>query len=185
MSADCTARRRHHRLPLTVYANEGVAFAITIGTSPRRPVFSDLVLARECVDALTALERARRCAVIAYCLMPDHAHLLVRPGRGSSVVAFVQAWKSLCYRVWRAREGKASFWQRGFWDSAVRTEEGLREASLYILNNPVRAGLVADRAEYPLSGSTVWESLRADDPTWGQASCPPTRRASRGGRRAP
>lgn len=33
-------------------------------------------------------------------------------------------------------------WQDGFWDHRLRTDESLEEKAAYILQNPVRAGLV-------------------------------------------
>ncbi len=44
-------------------------------------------------------------------------------------------------------------WQRSFFDHALRREEDLRKAAEYVLNNPVRDGLVEDRRDYPLCGS--------------------------------
>jgi REP element-mobilizing transposase RayT len=145
------------RLPLAVYAETGRVFSVTIGTHPRAPVFSDMPFGLECVGCLRRLADERNCLVYAYCLMPDHVHLLVGVSPESPLPAFVQAWKSLCYRVRRSRGDRSTFWQRGFWDHAMRSDEDLRAAALYILNNPVRKGLADDRGHYTLCGSLVWD----------------------------
>ena len=88
--------------------------------------------------------------------MPDHVHLLLQIGE-MPLPAFVQAWKSRCYRLRRARGTADTFWQRSFYDHALRSEEDLRRAAEYILANPIRKGLVADGETYPLSGSMVFE----------------------------
>jgi REP element-mobilizing transposase RayT len=80
--------------------------------------------------------------VYAYCLMPDHVHLLLGIPFGFSLSHLVGAWKSCCYRLWRDRGYEHSFWQRSYYDHALRREENLRRAAEYILNNPVRADLV-------------------------------------------
>jgi REP element-mobilizing transposase RayT len=90
--------------------------------------------------------------------MPHHVHLLLAVGRGS-VVDFVAQWKSLCCRLRRLRGGNGRFWQRSLWDHGLRTTEDVHAAVTYILENPVRAGLVRNRREYPLNGSMVWDSL--------------------------
>ncbi len=92
-----------------------------------------------------------RC--LAYCLMPDHVHLLVCVGGKNSLTELVGAWKSLCALAARQRGKPAGLWQRSFFDHALRSEESLQAVADYILANPVRAGLVTRQADYPLSGS--------------------------------
>jgi hypothetical protein len=48
-------------------------------------------------------------------------------------------------------------WQVSFWDRFLREEESLAELVLYVLNNPVRQGLVKDWRTYPFSGSLELE----------------------------
>jgi REP element-mobilizing transposase RayT len=87
--------------------------------------------------------------------MPDHAHVLIGIER-ATLLAFVREWKSRCYLIRCRRGSREPFWQRSFWDHALRNAERLPEAALYILTNPVRAGLVDDWRRYPLSGSAEW-----------------------------
>ena len=47
---------------------------------------------------------------------------------------------------------QGQLWQRGYFDHIVRREEKLGQVAEYILNNPVRAGLVRDWAQYQFSG---------------------------------
>jgi len=44
-------------------------------------------------------------------------------------------------------------WQRGFYDRIARREEDLLAACEYVLNNPVRAGLVTEAGDWPYSGT--------------------------------
>jgi len=43
-------------------------------------------------------------------------------------------------------------WQRSFWDHFLRSDEPLEHACIYVLNNPVRAGMVEDWRKYPFAG---------------------------------
>ena len=45
-------------------------------------------------------------------------------------------------------------WQEGFYDRILRNDEETIVVARYILDNPVRAGLVARFDEYPFSGSS-------------------------------
>ncbi|MDQ6892842.1 MAG: transposase [Acidobacteriota bacterium] len=149
--------RRSIRLPAPVYADAGRAFSVTVGTSPRRSVFRDVEFGRICIDELASIRKERRIPVYAYCLMPDHVHLLIGVEATAPLSAVIGSWKSRCAHAWRERNRAESFWQRGFYDSAIRTHEDLRRAALYILENPVRAGLVDDFRNYPLVGSMEFD----------------------------
>lgn len=152
--------RRRKRLRLDneeLYRQEGRVFLATLCTLGKREVFTDLDFGRRCVGLLVELRRARGNPVFAYCLMPDHAHLVLGVRRESSLTSFVQAWKSLTTREWRGRRRGQSLWQRSFHDRAQRQHEHLRATCLYVLANPVRKGLVREWREYPLCGSLEWE----------------------------
>ncbi|MFL6289714.1 MAG: REP-associated tyrosine transposase [Thermoanaerobaculia bacterium] len=150
-------RRQRIRLDGPVYALQGQAFSVTIGTSPRAPVFEEQQFGLECIRILSDLQQERGNSVYAFCLMPDHVHLLLEATAASPLPGFVGHWKSLCYQARRQRGNPRAFWQRSFFDRAIRASEDLREAALYILNNPVRKGLVEDFRSYPLCGSLQWE----------------------------
>ena len=150
-------RRRKIRLHESVYRQLGQAFSVTIGTAPRVPVFADIGFGLECIDLLqTACCRAD-ARTYAYCLMPDHVHLLIGVDGTRSLNSVVGAWKSRCYAARRRRGIHGKFWQRSFYDHALRGEEDLAMAARYILENPVRAGLVTEVRDYPLSGSFEFE----------------------------
>jgi hypothetical protein len=66
---------------------------------------------------------------------------------------------------WKRRHG-VELWQRGYIDRILRADEDTLTVARYILDNPVRAGLVASPLDYPFSGSgtmdlrDVLESVR-------------------------
>src|SRR2546421_4377473 len=70
-------------------------------------------------------------------LMPDHVHMLATFGPDVSMQRVIQNWKR-----YTAKQAQIS-WQRDFFDHRLRDEENLIEKANYILNNPVRAGLIA------------------------------------------
>ncbi|HEV8118684.1 MAG TPA: transposase [Thermoanaerobaculia bacterium] len=145
--------RKPIRLPDPLYRVRGWPFSITIGTSPRASVFRDIDFGNECIKILQEMRDETGTAVYAYCLMPDHVHLLLGVGPGASLPSFVGRWKSLCAKARRQRTGEGQFWQRSFYDHAIRDDQDILETAKYILQNPVEAGLVKDFREYPLCGS--------------------------------
>ncbi len=65
---------------------------------------------------------------------------------------FIQKYKQKT-GYWLARNQKDFTWQKDFFDHIIRKEEGLVNVAKYILENPVRKGLVAHWQEYPYKGS--------------------------------
>ncbi len=89
----------------------------------------------------------------AYCFMHDHLHLLVE-GRSetSDALAFVhQAKQRSAYAFSRVRGKK--LWQPSYHDRVLRDDEGSLSVARYILENPVRAGMVKNAEDYPFLGS--------------------------------
>jgi putative transposase len=60
------------------------------------------------------------------------------------------------YWYWERNRGRR-LWQRSFWDRVLRSENDVRLAMRYTLNNPVRAGFVERPLDYPFSGSSVYD----------------------------
>ena len=148
--------RRRIRLDPRTYAEPGVA-SITVAVRERRMIFAAPAVAEAAVGVLRELAGRRGVPVYAYCVMPDHAHLVLAPAVGCDILAFAGQFKNLTQRAaWRLGVSGA-FWQRSFWDRLLRADEPLEAAVEYVLNNPVRAGLVSAWREYPYCGSLTWE----------------------------
>ena len=149
--------RKRIRLPEAVYGEADRVFSVTAGIVSREPVFADVGFGLACVEELRELRSATRIQVFAYCLMPDHSHLLVGVTELLPLPKLVGAWKSRCYRAARQRGRMRPFWQRSFYDHALRSDEDLVHTARYVLANPVRAGLVLDSHDYPLCGSLEFD----------------------------
>jgi len=98
-------------------------------------------------------QERQHCAVYTYCLMPDHLHYLVGPVQeGVSVLVFSDQFKGkTTNRSWQ-HGWRGKLWQPRSYDHIVRVEEDLRQIAEYILNNPVRKGLVDHAEDWPWSG---------------------------------
>ena len=106
------------------------------------------------MDSLLDCRQRYNYALYAYCLMPDHVHLLVMPKGDSPTIlpSFVGAFKSLSTRAFWRVGGEDTLWQQHYYDHVVRDDESLSAIGEYILNNPVRRGLASLREEYPFCG---------------------------------
>jgi REP element-mobilizing transposase RayT len=88
--------------------------------------------------------------------MPDHLHLLVEgEAETSDCLLFIDRAKQYS-GFYFAREFKTRLWQRYGFERVLRLEEATFVVARYILENPVRAGLVTRVEEYPFVGSCVY-----------------------------
>jgi putative transposase len=109
--------------------------------------------------------------IIAYCLMPNHFHLVVRPETETALSAYMH-WVTGSYASDLRRRthtrGFGHVFQRRFWGAPVYDETGFIAVLRYVEGNALRAGLVS-RAEL-----WKWTSLR--DRVWPSAgiidACP-------------
>jgi putative transposase len=105
------------------------------------------------VGNLLQIARSEKFGVLAYCFMPDHLHLLIDgEDNESDLQKFISLFKQKS-GYWYKQKYKRNLWQTSYYDHVLRKEEGLEQVALYILENPVRKGLVTDFRDYPFSFS--------------------------------
>jgi len=85
--------------------------------------------------------------------MPDHVHLVLTPlydGTGfCSLAEIMQGIKSSsAHQINRLLERQGQVWQHESFDRVLRREEGIEAKVAYIIENPVRAGLVSAVSHY-------------------------------------
>jgi putative transposase len=125
-------------------------------TDARRSVFTSdapVDLARSQI-LRSSLEH--QFAVIAYCFMPDHLHLLIEgESESSNCRDFIARAKQ--YSGYRhAARFKERLWQRYGFERVLRKDETTAIVARYILENPIRAGLVTRIEDYPYAGSFAY-----------------------------
>jgi putative transposase len=76
-------------------------------------------------------------------LMPDHLHALIAIDGDASLSKIIGNFKRATSRF------AGIHWQRNFFDHRLRNDESLEEKAAYIMNNPVRAGLVQESEAWP------------------------------------
>jgi putative transposase len=92
----------------------------------------------------------------AYCLMPNHFHLVVRTAGLDEISAymhFVQRGHACDLRFSYQSRGHGHVFQRRYWSRIVEGDEHLLTVMRYVEANPFRGGLVEP------SGSWEWSSL--------------------------
>jgi len=138
------------RLPAFDYVGPH-AYFITIGTVGRHLAFADADRVQLARSALDEASRSHGFAALAYCFMPDHLHLLLQGSDSSDLIAFMKRFKQLSSYRYKQRTGR-QLWQRSYFEHVLRHDDNRDGIAAYIWENPVQAGLVAEREIYPFSG---------------------------------
>lgn len=108
-------------------------------------------------DALLRFD-GDRYRLLAWCIMPNHVHVLLEPHR--SLARIVQSWKSYTGRWALAHNAElglgipgGALWMRDYWDRHIRDERHFLAVVGYIHRNPVQAGLAATPEVWPWSSA--------------------------------
>ncbi len=144
-------RRHPHRLNPDDYRVPGQPVLTTICAKDKRPVLTRDAIRGELTAALSVATGITGCELIAWCLMPDHIHVLLRvEQQGGDIIRFLHSYKTWTGRRMRTA-GFARGWERSFWDRHARSREDTANMVSYVLQNPVRAGLCQKWEQWPHS----------------------------------
>ncbi len=85
-----------------------------------------------------------RYDLLAWCIMPNHVHVVVRPFPGYDLPGILHTWKSFTAKqANRLLGATGSFWQDEYYDHLIRDEEDFNRHLTYVMQNPENAGLKA------------------------------------------
>ena len=142
-----------HRLAAETYQGAFRCF-LTICCHRRARHFTDPALVQLVTQQLLRTAHDYGVAIHAYCVMPDHLHLVCESGGDADVLRFVHMFKQRSGHDLTGM-GRGRLWQKSYFDRHLCAEDDLRRVARYVLANPVRAGLVARLEDYPYSGSAT------------------------------
>ena len=95
-----------------------------------------------------------RYQLIAWCVMPNHVHVLFETFGGHPIGRVVHSWKTFTAReINKLRGQSGQVWQDDFFDTFMRNDEHQAAVALYIERNPVSAGLVPKATDWSWSSS--------------------------------
>jgi putative DNA methylase len=111
-------------------------------------------------DTLLRFDR-ERYRLLAWCIMPNHVHVLIEEFDGWPLSSIVHSWKSFtASRANQTLSRTGRFWAVDYFDRAMRDDVQTLRTSDYIEANPVNAGICLGPADWR------WSSARnasADD----------------------
>jgi len=152
-----------HRKRVRHYDEPGHGHCLTFSCYDRKQLLVFDEIRSHFLERLADVRQIHKYRILAYVIMPNHIHLLVRPQNdGAPIATFLHALKGpFGYRAKRilADHGRfvPRFWQTGpgFDDNVT----GVARAGVladYIHGNPVRKGLVESVTDWRWSSARYW-----------------------------
>ena len=133
----------------------GYPHHVTQRGARRQPTFFCDQDYRDYLDLLARSLDAADVAIWAYCLMPNHVHLVAVPRQADSLARlFGEVHRRYTWHINRREGWRGHLWQERF-HSFVMDDDHLLAATRYVERNPVRGGLCASAADWP------WSSVHA------------------------
>ena len=129
------------------------AYFITICCKDKKEIFTEDNLNKNIINCLLSERKKMGFKIFVYCLMKDHIHFIITPpGNGQTISDFTGRFKSVSSKVLRENSIKNSVWQGRFYDHVIRRDEDFEDIVKYVLNNPVRKGIVQKWEDYKYCG---------------------------------
>jgi putative transposase len=145
-------RRQNIRLPAENYRGQKLYF-VTLCFQNRSQYGADPILAAWLIAKLREQAATFGFFIHAYCVMPDHLHLLAAGANDESNLAKLVGSFKQQTAVGFARESHRRLWQSKYYDRILRGSDSADRVAWYIWLNPVQKGLCRKPTDYPFLGS--------------------------------
>ena len=127
----------------------GIAQHVIQRGNDRQPCFFTADDYRRYLRYLTEIALREGCAIHAYVLMTNHAHLLVTPAAKGGIGRMMQALGRRYVRhVNQTYRRSGTLWEGRYKACLVASDAHLLQCHRYIELNPLRAGIAADPRDY-------------------------------------
>jgi len=135
------------RLPRLTLA--GYPHHIILRGNNRQAIFMDSADFQRTLALLQVNAQEQQVQIHAYVLMSNHLHLLLTPLQNDSLPKMMQAVGRSYVLYFNKRHGRSgTLWEGRYRSALIQTERYFLACMAYIDLNPVRAGMVAQAADY-------------------------------------
>lgn len=101
--------------------------------------------------------RESKTKVLAYCIMSNHAHILMYTEEINEMSKMMQKINTSFARYYNGRKNRVGFVFRDrYFTQPILSRQQLYHCLVYIHNNPVKAGMVMDPKDYRYSSYNEW-----------------------------
>jgi len=133
---------------------DGAYYHVTSRTNNKVNVF-ERKLGRKIMEiTLKSAKEKFNFTLTNFCIMPTHIHLLIKPAQNTCLSKIMQWIKTRSAKSWNFTHGSCDhLWGHRFFSRAIKDQYDYDNVNIYIDQNPVKAGLALNPAEWKASGA--------------------------------
>lgn len=150
--------------------NPGYPHHITQRGNNKQSIFRDSREKKFYLYLLKKYSYQCSCKVHAYCLMPNHIHLLLVPKESDSLAKTMQKINLVYTQYINKKYNRTGrLWECRFFSALIDQESYLWSVCRYIEQNPLRAGITTEATKYKWSSARINADLVKSDfvePIW-------------------
>jgi len=135
----------------------GTIYHVTVRGNNQQKIFKSIADRLKYLSILKKLKEKYKFKCFAFCLMPNHVHLLIIPSKIGSISEILHD-LNLAYSKYFRRKHRYSghLYQDRFYSTLINSERYLWIVSRYIHLNPVKAGLCQKPEDYQWSSYRIY-----------------------------
>ncbi|MCW5937784.1 MAG: transposase [Fimbriimonadaceae bacterium] len=155
----CQGLRRYPHAP-THYLDKPGSYIVTAGTYKKQHFFPTAVLLTFVVDSLLTLADRYAWKLEAYAVFSNHYHFVAETERPETLAKFLSHLHTQTARQVNATDncpGRKVWYQ--YWDTFLDDEKSRYARLSYVLENPVRHGLVSRAEDYRWCSALAFSHL--------------------------
>jgi putative transposase len=160
---------RHNR-----QLEQNAVYHVTARINRGETVFNETAMKALFLAFVKKAKKKYPIAVYNFCVMGNHVHFVVRPGKDSSLSKIMQWLLGNYAKAWNKAHGvKGHLWGDRFFSRIIRDGRAFLHVFSYISRNPVEAGLASRADEWEYGGVCHFikgETSILDIPPWIQAA---------------
>jgi len=157
----------------------GGTYFFTLVSYNHRKIFTNESTVNILLDSIEKVRQNHPFGLIAYCILPDHLHMLCElQENDSDYPTKIRLIKSHFTRNWidpyqipvtpsRTSKKEKMVWQRRYWEHFIRDNRDFEKHIAYILYNPVKHELVHAPSEWKYSNCSDFVDNKIFAGDWG------------------
>lgn len=148
--------------PLRIHLPDLIYHVINRGNN-RQVIFAEEKDYWHYLDILKKYKQKLNFKILAYCLMANHIHLLIKTSTTANISDIMKAITIAHTRYYHHKyQASGHIWQGRFKSPIVSDDEYLLTLMRYIEQNPLRAGIVDQPDKYPFSSCQANSKIGRD-----------------------
>jgi putative transposase len=147
-------KSKKHRLEPEFYKSQITSFTLCLITNE---MTVDQTIFEKLNETLIKTLIDNDCLLHIWLLMPDHCHMIIQSNNETNNILKIMDKFKQHSGYWFYKDKLNLKWQTSYYDHILRNEKDLENQIYYILNNPVRKGIVENWKDYPYKSSMIYD----------------------------